>query len=209
MDLLVITHDEAHYFLDNPLLMPHFLTYAERPFQTYREAIINYKTIFQDENVLDNFIINMNGDEYEIINIYLLIIPLWTMRPTETLISRSPMWKLSIYVFNGLKCDYKKIILSLNTSDNYGLFIQKLYQELINGLAMSRLTSHIGNSGMSEFHSRPALFIIFDDMMYESDFDIINILTQGIYDIDVKRTLHSLSWSDVHRYVPIRDILKM
>jgi hypothetical protein len=61
---------------------------------------------------------------------------------------------------------------------------------------------------MIEFHSRPALFIIPDDMISESDFDIINLLTQGIYGVDVRRILHSLAWSGAHRYVPVRDVLK-
>jgi hypothetical protein len=115
--------------------------------------------------------------------------------------------KLSVHVFNGLRCDYKRLTLSLSTGDNYGLFIQKLYQELINELAMSRWTGHVGKTGMVEFHSQPALFLIPDDAIDQLDFDIINILTQGLYGIDVKKALHSLVWSGVHRYINIKDIL--
>jgi hypothetical protein len=207
MDLLVITPDEARQCLSNPLLTPFFLTHAERPFITYREAIINYQTTFQDENVLNNFIINESKDD-EMISIYLLVIPLWVPRPTETLISHLPTMKLSVHVFNGLRCDYKKLALSLDAGDNYGLFIQKLYQRLINELSMSRWTGHVRKNGMIEFHSRPALFIIPNDMITESDFDIINLLTQGIYDVDVRKVLYSLDWGNVHRYVSVKDVLK-
>jgi hypothetical protein len=61
---------------------------------------------------------------------------------------------------------------------------------------------------MIELYSRPALFIILDDMITDSDFDIINLLTQGLYGIDVKKALHTLACGSAHRYVPVRDVLK-
>jgi hypothetical protein len=45
---------------------------------------------------------------------------------------------------------------------------------------------------MIEFHPRSALFIIPDDMIYQLNLDIINLLTQGIYGVDVKR--HFTRW---------------
>jgi hypothetical protein len=87
MDLLVITPDEALQCLSSPLLTPFFLTYAERPFKTYREAIINYQTTFQDENVLNNFMINVSKDD-EMISIYLFI--------NYTIMGPAPDGKISI-----------------------------------------------------------------------------------------------------------------
>jgi hypothetical protein len=178
MDLLVSTPDDAEHCFANPLLTPVFVMYAERLFKTYREAMINDKTTFAHEHLLDNVMVVMNDGD-KLINLYLLVIPLWVVRPRKTLISRAPTWRLSVHAFSGLKSDYRKLALSISTGDNYRLVIQKLCQELINGLAMSRWTSHISKIGMIEFHSRSALFLIPDDMISESDFDTISLLTRG------------------------------
>jgi hypothetical protein len=206
MDLLVITDAEAQHCLMNSLLPPVFLTNPQRSFKTYREAIINNQTTFIDERVLDNFGATIDADE--MYNIYLLIIPLWVITPKVSLICHLPTWRLTVHVFNGIKNSYKKLTLSLNTGDNYGQFIEKIYLQLVDTLTMSNWTGHVGNAGMIEFHSRPGLFLIPDDMITEEDFDIINLLTQGIYCVNVRKALHLLVWGDVHRYIPIRDVLK-
>jgi len=206
-DLLVITADEAQHCLMNPLLPPVFLTNPLRSFKTYREAFVNNQTTFTDNRVLDNLGAIFVGDD-EMTHVYILAVPLWVNTPRISSISHAPTWRLTVHVFNGIKEDYRKLTLSVNTNDTYGAFIERLYLQLIDGLSMSRWTGHVGNAGMIEFHSRPGLFLIPSDVMNEDDLNIINLLTSGIYCIDLWKVLHSVLWSGVRRYIPIKDVLK-
>jgi hypothetical protein len=86
--------------------------------------------------------------------------------------------------------------------------MEKLYLQLVETLSMTNWTGHVGNAGMIDFYSRPGLFLIPDDMITEEDFDIINLLTQGIYCVNVRRALRALLWYGVHRYIPIKDVLR-
>jgi hypothetical protein len=71
--------------------------------------------------------------------------------------------------------------------------MQNLHQALTNGLAFSRWTDHHRHTGMIDFYSRPVVFMILDEKIYQLALAIIHLLTQGFYRLDVRRALHSVN----------------
>jgi hypothetical protein len=97
--------------------------------------------------------------------------------------------------------------ITVNRNDNYELCLQKLHQELANALACPKWIHHVACAGMIEFYSRPAIFIIPDDMTYDLDMQIINLLTNSFCGVDLRRTLHRVNYDSVYQYVPISALL--
>jgi hypothetical protein len=64
------------------------------------------------------------------------------------------------------------------------IYLYKNFTKKSQSIGVLSMDSTCSQSGMIEFHSRPALFLIPVEMIYQFDLDMINLLTQGIYGDD-------------------------
>jgi hypothetical protein len=51
---------------------------------------------------------------------------------------------------------------------------------------------------MMDFCSRLSISMIPDDMVYELDCDIINLLADSLCGVDSRRAIHLVQWASVH-----------
>jgi hypothetical protein len=89
---------------------------------------------------------------------------MWTVTPVETMLLRLGPLRVSVHLFYGMKSEFQFLNFTVSRSNDYGLFLQRLRQELTRELACFRWAHHVAFSGIIDFDSRPAIFMISDDV---------------------------------------------
>jgi hypothetical protein len=178
--------------------LTYLLTYTDRNFLSFQEAIIDHTTTFEYLRVMVNFDLALNTSNKEqeediAQHIYLLIIPLWMVTPLQTLLPRPVAIRVGVHVCNGMASDSRFLNLTVNPNDDYGLFLPELHQELPRKLVFSRWVHHIVCADMMDFDSRLAILIIPDGMIYHVGLKIIDLLTQCLSGMTLQRDLHAIN----------------